>query len=239
MSTHYNSILYHKDNKNKWTKKEDNNLDIIKNLIYSNLSELEYTYSLPTELKNFAQQTNKYTRYEFVCSASENTLLHYLGKEKYQQAKEKVKNIDTWMDTSNAVLVEDKNILDILSKIEEESDKITVIKPIKYRYSGYWFTAESFGKLANKYSQDLSKLTEKKFVINQHKQSLEFLKLSDDEKENVEQECLSVEEELEDVWQKYNTACTLNLAISVFGNNWSDDSSYLFIYNEDATEDID
>ena len=248
MSTFYYGTLY-KKRKNGWDVVEENlDMNCVKNFMCGWEIEADEVYNIHEELKELVHKNEFFYTYKFlgyinkddsdISKASINQGKHYISEEcrNAWNGKEPIPIVfyeDDFRELETIISKIDKNIIITDLNVDKLS---SVFVRLKNYYNGNFYDVNSFDEIIKSSKQKLKEIEENKRKWKEISTSLDYLKLSQDEKENVWK---SFEYEIEDennyYTYKLQSAEMLKYTLSLFSDiyNDSNDNVYFYIYSDE------
>lgn len=123
---------------------------------------------------------------------------------------------------------DEPDIKEYLATPEEERNKKYVelyykVKISHFDDNGNFYNIGSFASVRDKLEREYKDILKKKFKYEELKSSLDYLKLSDEEKENVNSEYDYLDEELEETEYKLNAAISIISILDFFDDYKTDE----------------
>ena len=229
MSTYYYGTLY-KKRKENWSIVEKNlDMNCVKNFINGWEIEADSVYNVEDELKKLSTETDYFYTYTFIGCIDKSIFeksnincdkfikqgeeyLLYKGTTLtvgdsiplvyHDEDLEQLRSIIEYVSKDTNVSFNEWSKLSDEEKINEANKYFNVYIKLKNYYKGNFYGYNSFDKIIKISKEKLKEIEENKRKWENTKSSLEYLKLSDEEKENV-WKSFEYEIEDEDDYYKY------------------------------------
>lgn len=245
MSTYYYGTLY-KKRKEDWSIVEKNlDMNCVKNFLDGWEIEANEVYSVDEKLKEISKNNEFFYTYKFIGNIKKEKLTNtdiedfiaqgetYMIEEFFGKKNSK-KSIPLVFYEGN--FEELKSIIEDIDKEDLNEDYYSIYVRLKNYYNGKFYKSSSFDEIIKSSREKLNEITENKRKWENIKSSLDYLKLTDIEKENV-WKSFEYEVEDEDNYYKYRlqSAEMLKYTLLLFSDTYNDlnDDVYFYIYSDE------
>lgn len=236
MSTYYYGTLYKKQ-KDGILKIKNIDMNCVKNFMCGWEIEANEVWNIDEQLTKFIHENEFYYTYKYIGEIEKEKIPNF---EKYLNRKENQSNILVFYEEDFDELEKIINEIQIevpLSFTDSNGETkffnyFSVEVRLKNYYNGNLYDVNSFDEIIESSKEKLKEIEENKRKWNNIKYSIEYLKLSNEEKENV-WKSFEYEIEDEDNYYKYKleSARMLKYTLSLFSD---EENAYFYIYSDNS-----